>query len=279
MKLSESRIAKIAPKVAQNLLSKWLALTYTREVPTVSFKHSQFDGKDLDSWIRQGILGYQQWYQSVDFGNGVVADVTVPPDWRPRPDLNPGSGLDRWNYIVSRNLPDLTGSRVLDLGCNVGLYSIELARMGAREVVAVDRDTSIRQRTGRLPRVDLISQAEFVHEALQYRENRNFPVIYQAIDFKNLSELKRLGWFDLILALNVVYHELDRAPSLVETLGRMTDVLVLQSSVVHPSPIREWASPSKSVEMLTAAGFDYVTVDHPRGYLQPIIRGVRKKSQ
>jgi len=279
MRLSESRIAKIAPKVAQNLLSKWRALTYTREVPTVSFKHSQFDGKDLDSWIRQGIIGYQQWYQSVDFGNGVVADVTVPPDWRPRPDLNPSSGLDRWNYIVSRNLPDLTGSRVLDLGCNVGLYSIELARMGAREVVGVDRDTSIRQRTGRLPRVDLISQAEFVHEALQYRENRNFPVSYQAIDFKNLSELTRLGWFDLILALNVVYHELDRAPSLVETLGSMTDVLVLQSSVTHPSPIREWASPSKSVEMLTAAGFDYVTVDSPRGYLQPVIRGIRKKTQ
>lgn len=255
---------------------RWRSLTYRKKVPILDFKHSEFDGNDLDSWIRRGIVGYQQWYQSVDFGNGLVADVTTPPDWRPHPELNPGSGLDRWNFIVRRNLPDLRGMRVLDLGCNVGLYSIEMARMGAREVVAVDRDTTIRQRTGQLPKVNLVAQAEFVRKAFELREDTNFPVEFKAIDFKDLKAIKALGWFDLILALNVVYHELDRAPQLVATLGQMTNDLVLQSSVVHPEPIREWALPGKAVEMLTAAGFDFVSVDHPYTYSQPVIRGIRK---
>ena len=261
----------------QQLIGKVRRIYYLRNVPTHGFKHSEFDGYDLDSWIQRGILGYQQWYQSVDFGNGIIADVTAPPDWQPRPELNPGSGLDRWNFIIRRNLPDVQGMRVLDLGCNVGLYSIELARMGAREVVAVDRDTTIRQHTGRLPRVDLVSQAEFVREAFELRESKKYPVKFQAIDFNNLTALKSLGWFDLILALNVVYHELDRAPSLVNTLGEMTNDLVLQGSVGHPAPIREWALPERSVQMLTTAGFDFVTVDYPYGYSQPVVRGVREQ--
>ena len=268
--------AKIS-NLIQQLIAKWRRISYLRNVPTHRFKHSEFDGYDLDLWIQRGILGYQQWYQSVDFGNGIIADVTTPPDWQPRPELNPGSGLDRWNFIIRRNLPDVQGMRVLDLGCNVGLYSIELARMGAREVVAVDRDTTIRQRTGQLPRVDIVSQAEFVREAFELREGKKYPVTFQAINFKNLTALKSLGWFDLILALNVVYHELDRAPSLVNTLGEMTNEIVLQGSVVHPPPIRDWALPKTSVEMLTVAGFDFVTVDYPFGYSQPVVRGVRKQ--
>ncbi len=265
--------------IPQQLIAKLRALHYLKNVPTISFTHSDFVGGDLDLWIRSGILGYQQWYQSVDFGSGIIADVTTPPDWQPHPELNPGSGLDRWNFIIRRNLPDVRNLRVLDLGCNVGLYSIEIARMGAREVVSVDRDATMRQRTGQLPRVNLVSQAEFVRRAFELRENRSYPIKIKAIDFKDLAALRGLGRFDLILALNVVYHELDRAPSLIGALAEMTDDLVLQSSVVHPTPIREWASVGKSVEMLTAAGFNYVTVDHPCGYTQPVVRGIRKQSQ
>jgi len=253
----------------------WRKFYYSRHLPRHTFRHEDFDNTDVGDWITRGITGYQQWYQHVDFGNGIVAHVTSPPDWAPNPALNASSGMDRFNFIIKRNLPDVSGMRVLDLGCNVGLYSLALARLGAREVIGVDRDISIRQRTGRLPCVDLISQAEFVRTAFEIRENRKFSVSYRAIDFQNLVQLRSLGKFDLIIALNVVYHELDRAPSLLETLGRMTDDLVLQSSVVHPSPIREWAMPSKTAEMLISAGFDKITIDSPSDWLQPIIRGVR----
>jgi 2-polyprenyl-3-methyl-5-hydroxy-6-metoxy-1,4-benzoquinol methylase len=270
-----NRIGVLQMAMLEKLKSRWRSATYAREVDVHTYKHDAWDGEDLDGWIRSGIVGYQQWYQHVDFGDGIEAHVTAPPNWVPDSSRDEGAGLDRWNLIIRRNLPDVSGLRVLDLGCNVGLYSLELARLGAREVVGVDRDISIRQRTGQLPRVDLVSQANFVRDAFELREDRAFPIVFKAIDFQNLRALESLGQFDLIVALNVVYHELERAPALVQTLGRMTSDLVLQSSIAHPSPIREWATPSATVDMLTDAGFDRIFVDCPQGYLQPVVRGIR----
>jgi tRNA (mo5U34)-methyltransferase len=45
----------------------------------------------------------------------------------------------KWQKIQNSIPMDLTGCRALDIGCNAGFYSIELAKRGA-EVVAVDLD-------------------------------------------------------------------------------------------------------------------------------------------
>lgn len=255
-------------------------IRYSRKVEQDAYRHEDFQGGELESWIQAGIEGYQQWYQHVDFGGGIEAHVTTPPNWSPTPHLNVDAGLDRWNAIVKHHIPNVAGMRVLDLGCNVGLYCIELARMGAREVIGVDRDLSIRQRTGGLPRVNLVSQAEFVKRAIELRDGKgtHFPINYKAIDFRNLAEIQELGYFDLILALNVVYHELDRAPALLKTLSEMTDAIVLQSSIAHPDPIKKWAAPSWNVDQLLKNGFTKVTVDSPEGYQQPVIVGTRHDS-
>ena len=262
-------------RMLDGLMSRGRAVRFRRPVLEHPYQHPDYAGGDLDTWIRSGITGYQQWYQHVDFGGGVEAHVTTPPRWEPDPNRDANAGLDRWNRIIRRNLPDVSGMRVLDLGCNVGLYSIELARMGAREVIGVDRDLGIRQRTGSLPRVDLVSQAEFVKQALELREGASFPVTYRAIDFQDHIALGQLGKFDLVLALNVLYHELDRAPALLKALSTMTDRIVLQSSTVHPEPIRRWAAPSWSVEALLKNGFTEVFVDSPADYPQPVITGSR----
>ena len=249
--------------------------SYATNLPIHSFRHNEYSGQNFDAWLLHGIAGYQQWYQCVDFGNGIVAHVTTPPEWKPDPSLDASSGMDRFDFIIRPNLPDVSGLRVLDLGCNVGLYSLAVAKMGAREVVGVDRDLRIRQRTGQLPFVDLVSQAEFVKSAFEIRDSTKYPVIYKAIDFQNLDDLRSLGTFDLILALNVVYHELDRAPKLIEVLGEMSKQLLLQSSLVHPSPISEWAKIETNIAMLMSAGFDKITIDCPVGYLQPVIRAAK----
>src|SRR5207248_1514672 len=45
----------------------------------------------------------------------------------------------KWRQIAPFIAPDLTGWRALDIGCNAGFYSFELARRGA-EVTALDID-------------------------------------------------------------------------------------------------------------------------------------------
>ena len=45
-----------------------------------------------------------------------------------------------WNAIEHVVPRDLTGKTVLDLGCNAGFFSIELARRGASRILAVNHD-------------------------------------------------------------------------------------------------------------------------------------------
>lgn len=46
----------------------------------------------------------------------------------------------KWNQICNFLPPNLKGWRVLDIGCNAGFYSFELARMGA-SVTGIDIDS------------------------------------------------------------------------------------------------------------------------------------------
>jgi len=79
---------------------------------------------------------------------------------------------------------DLTGKRVLDIGAWDGWFSFELERRGA-QVVAVDNWDNPRFHE--------------VHEALQSR------VEYLQMDIYELTP-ERIGQFDLVLFLGVLYH-------------------------------------------------------------------------
>ena len=237
-------------------------------------EHSK-DKRESYKWIEDRIGWFKEWYQPVDFGNGVAAHVTRPPDWKPRPDLlyaNDG-GIAKWNYIVKKHIPDVKGKRVLDLGCSSGVYCIELARMGAREVVGIDRNEKIRHRsTTTPPPQDVIAQAKFVKQAFEMLDGVKYPITYIAHDIGLLQELD-LGRFDLILALCMVYHELDRMPELVRHLASMTDHLVLQASQGHDGELGKWANKIKQIEVLLESGFTYVEIEDPPSYLMPMIIG------
>jgi tRNA (mo5U34)-methyltransferase len=93
----------------------------------------------------------------------------------------------KWRDI-SRTLPaDLTGWTALDIGCNSGFYSIELAKRGAH-VTAVDKDPHF------------LRQAKWAVEQFKL-EDRVTVVEAQVYD---LAAWNRR--FDLILFLGVFYH-------------------------------------------------------------------------
>ena len=250
----------------RRLLSKTKSAHFSKTVYT----HPNFDGTDLRKWIIDGINGYKQWYQPVDF---VIAraDVTTPPDWKPQPEKNEECGLGRWNFIIKKNLPDVTGKRILDVGCNVGLYSIELAKMGAAEVIGIDRTMNINHGSDFPPKQDIVSQANFVKEALERINKVKYPVIYKGINFNNYTEIIDLGKFDFVLALNVVYHEYERSLLFLNSLSKITDVLLLQTSIGHKGELAKWANIPKQTEMLIKAGFTSIFIDYPKNYSDPLI--------
>lgn len=236
-----------------------------------AYIHSPYNGGDLNTWILENIDKYKQWYQPIDFGNGIVAHVTVPPDWSQKPELDSDYGLGRWDFIIKRNLPNVTEKRILDVGCNSGLYSIELSKLGATEVIGIDRDQFIPQKPDFLPRQNIVAQANFVLEAIKLVSGENFNVKYEACDFSNYSKLESLGNFDVIMALNVVYHELDGMKSILRTFKKMSKTLVLQTALGHGEPIAEWAKVETHIKILLELGYTNIKIDAPIGYLQPVI--------
>ena len=151
------------------------------------------------------------WWHSVDLGGGVIT-----------PGVHKLEEL-RDNY-ARFNLPhDLTGMRVLDVGCWDGFYSFEAERRGA-QVVAVDvwRPENFFKACRALK-----SRVEF-HELSVYQINRDL-----------------LGAFDIVLFLGVLYHL--RHPLLaLERICEVTNgVAVIESHVIDnimdtPRPIMEF---------------------------------------
>src|SRR4051794_135699 len=95
--------------------------------------------------------------------------------------------LFKWREISAPLPPDLTGWTALDIGCNAGFYSFELARRGA--VV-----------TGIEPDPHYLRQAEWAVERFGLRDRVRFRRM-QVYDLARVEEE-----FDLVLFMGVLYH-------------------------------------------------------------------------
>jgi len=226
------------------------------------------------SFVNQNLNKFKEWYHPIDFGFGVVAHVCEYPDYIPKPELfnNKTRGLSKWEFIIKPNLPDIKGKRVLDLGCNTWLFSIQLALSGSREVIGIDRDQSIIQKSNpELAKQDIIAQANFVKKAFEIRERK----VLDNVKFINwdVSKLEKLnlGRFDLILALCLVYHELDGMPDMLRKLSEMSDHIILQTNLMHKGKLGRWASIETHVKIMEYLGFESRIVEGSKGYPMPLI--------
>ena len=124
----------------------------------------------------------------------------------------------KWRQIASHLPADLKGWTALDIGCNAGFYSFELARRGAR-VTGVDVDERyLRQARWAAEQLDLGDQVEFRRSTVY--------------DLARTDE----RW-DLVLFMGVLYHL--RHPLLaLDIVGRRVRRLLVLQTLTMPGEER-----------------------------------------
>jgi tRNA (mo5U34)-methyltransferase len=204
-----------------------------------------------------------RWYHSIDLGEGIVT-----------------RGIDDTPVRLARlDLPaSLEGLSVLDIGAWDGFFSFECERRGAARVVATDYYSWHGSGWGAKAGFELAREALGSH------------VEDVDVDVMDIAP-SRLGTFDLVLFLGVLYHL--RHPLLaIEKIAAVTRGTLILETVVdlvglgRPAmafyPDRElnadptnWWGPNQEavVGMLKSAGFDDVRVVTPTP--GPLYRGAR----
>jgi tRNA (mo5U34)-methyltransferase len=145
------------------------------------------------------------------------------PYWFQKIELFPGYFSPGWSDPVAEKLPffglpeDLTGLRVLDIGCAEGFFSFEAERRGAREVIAIDS----------FP--DSIRRFNIVRDARQSNATAFLCNVYDL-------DPKRLGTFDVVLFYGVCYHLKHPQYALERILSICTGQLLFQTQTLeHPA--------------------------------------------
>lgn len=157
-------------------------------------------------WVRHQVEGERYWFQRIE----------LFPDY-----FSPG-----WDDPATTKLPhyglpdDLTGKRVLDIGCAEGFFSFEAERRGAREVIGIDS----------FP--DSVRRFNIVKEARQSNATAFLMNVYDL-------EPKRLGTFDLVLFYGVFYHLKHPQLALERIRSICTGTLLFQTHVLDDPSVQD----------------------------------------
>lgn len=139
------------------------------------------------------------------------------PYWFLKIELAPDLFTPGWSDPATEKLPfyglpdDMTGMRVLDIGCAEGFFSFEAERRGAEEIVATDGSP------------ESIKRFQICKTALDSKVEGHWISIYEI-------EPEKLGTFDLVMYFGVLYHLRDPLLSLKKIRKVCTGTLLVQSA-------------------------------------------------
>lgn len=173
-----------------------------------------------DGWsaaaLQQRLDAFAEWHYAFRFDAGVGVEMRYRSGAAPRAQDHP---LQRFAHfmppLIAAAGGSLAGRRVLDIACNAGFWSIQCALLGAAEVVGFDA------------RAELVEQAQLLQSAVGVPNAR-----FECVEFSDMTPA-RLGTFDVVLNLGVLYHLPDPLDALRRSLA-MTSGLMLLDTMVDP---------------------------------------------
>jgi tRNA (mo5U34)-methyltransferase len=117
---------------------------------------------------------------------------------------------NRWKFLAEFLPADLSGKRVLDIGCNGGFFSLQMKQRGAREVVGIDI----------MPHC--LAQARFISHWFGQ------PMKLRALGAYDVTSL---GEFDLVIFIGVLYHLRHPLYAIDQVASICRETMYLQSVV------------------------------------------------
>jgi len=157
---------------------------------------------DSRKWITS-----RSWYQTIDFEDDLRSKGC---DW---------CGDPAWSNIVKFLPESLEGMRVLDLGCNAGLFCVRTALKGA-EVVGIDY-------TGWRKDWDFQEQQVFVKEYFEKKHNKKLPITYLSGRMEDVLQEQDLGYFDYVLGIASLYYTTNHE-GIVREIAKVTNKAIIR---------------------------------------------------
>ena len=197
---------------------------------------------------------HKRWYYHIDFGNNVEVNSKKKCD--------PYSGFNSWDNFLSKHLPSLEGKRILDIGCNAGVYALRMADAKAKEVIGIDRS---------------IAQAEYVKKMFSNRASDYSVISYVKADVTKI-ELQKFGRFDLVCMFCVAYHLKEHADNVMRQLAKITPIVAMQGNIrrlthnkYNKRPYYELGGVEGMKNLLAKHGFDRIKIISPERHKKPLV--------
>jgi tRNA (mo5U34)-methyltransferase len=131
------------------------------------------DSLSFRDWLRKQVEAEGYWFHRIE----LFPDLATPGWSDPRKEKLPYYGLPK----------DMTGMRVLDVGCAEGFFSFEAERRGAKEIVSIDS----------FP--DSIRRFNICRSALGSKASPFLANVYELAP-------RTFGTFDMVFFFGVLYH-------------------------------------------------------------------------
>ncbi|HWQ88587.1 MAG TPA: DUF1698 domain-containing protein [Desulfitobacteriaceae bacterium] len=199
---------------------------------------------------------HKKWYYHFDFGR----QIEVCTNNR----NNIYSGFNNWDFFLSKHLPSVEGKRILDVGCNAGLYALRMADEKAKEVIGIDRS---------------IIQAEYIKKWFA-TNGKDYPAVKYVKGDVTKIRFKEFGNFDLVCMFCIAYHLGKYADSVMRQLTEFTTVVALQGNLrrltkskYNNRPFHELAGVEGMKGFLIKHGFDKIEVVSHEGHKKPLVIG------
>jgi tRNA (mo5U34)-methyltransferase len=135
-------------------------------------RRAALDRREIERRVRE--LG--EWFHNMNLGGVWTAPDHFLGDYP----------AVKWRHFAHAIPEDLSGTTVLDVGCNAGFYALEMKRRGADRVVAIDTDR------------------RYLAQARLAAEVTGLPIELRRMSVYDVAQLGER--FDLVLFLGVLYH-------------------------------------------------------------------------